>query len=334
MSNPNNPFNNVPPYNNPYMNSGFYTEPQMFGQQPNINIENALTNEEIQRIMNTRPNSDVLNLHVSDEDVLRAMCTHRYHGRDVVQIVGDGTNDVYCPICGARWSQEAYSKEEVKSAVNVVLSMMQNAKWMAGFPQNVTREYFTMMPLLAKFPDMYEYGDKNFQRYLNNRGIYAGSDTSVYNQYNSLFGAGFGYGGNPYQPPQQPYNYYNSNGIIMGQPDPRMVPQQQAPVGNPYTNPMQAPGVTVPGFTAPQQPQQAPAQPPQQQYYNAPVNNGPGPQQQSYVPNFGVAQPQVNQQNVAPQPQQQPQAPAQPQQQATATPAEGTPVTYETKIDL
>lgn len=284
-------------YGNPYMqqNPYFQGQPMYYNQQMQApSNQNALTNEEIQRLRSLRPTTS-LNLSVDQEEVLRAMCTHKDNGRDVVQIVQDGSGDVWCPICGKRWSPEQLTQEEVQSLVDRLIAQMQNTKWAGEFPVNVVREFFAMMPLIEKFPELYKYGMKNFNKFMGQNGMYSAQDANIYAMYNGLFSGGgaYGYGqqyANPYQQPQMG-GYY------------QQVAQAQQAVGggqqaNPNINPMQQPVYGAPGFN-PQfmnqanmmmggsvyaQPQMmnpygAPSQAPQQgQMYN-PVFNNPAAQQ-------------------------------------------------------
>ena len=163
---------------------------------------------------------------------------------------------------------------------------MQNAKWSGEFPQQVAREYFAMIPLLEKFPELFKYASKNFGRLMGQSGMFNAQDANIYNMYNSLFTGG----ANPYYAQQNPYMASAAY-------------QQPAPAGqvqqaNPAINPMQQPVYGAPGFN-PQfanqanlmmggtyyaQPQQvnpyAPSQAPQAAGYN-PVFNNPAvnPQQ-------------------------------------------------------
>lgn len=289
---------------NPYL---FAYQPQMYQPIQTPQNQNALTADEIQILKSKRPTS-TLNLSIEQDDVLRAMCTHKENGHDVVQLVNDGSGDVWCPICNERWTPDAMSEEDVAAITTRFIAQMQNMKWTGDMPTEVIREYCTMIPLLKKFPELYKYASNNFNKYLNQRGYYNANDASIYAQYNSLFAPGYGM---PQQPIyQQPQGYYQ-------QPI-----QAQAPVVNPAVNPMQI--------------QQPVYQQPYNQQFADQANRmmGGTVYQQPYVPQaypstapqagyvFGAAQPQ---QPVVAQPAPQ----AQPQQaeaQQTAT--------TETKIDL
>lgn len=233
----------VPQYNNLY---GYPTyQPQNIKLPQN---QNALSAEEINTLKNTRPSS-MFDLTVDPNDALRAVCSHKENGRDVVQILQDGTNDVYCPICNERWDSDQLDAEQVESLVKRLIAQMQNAKWTGDFPIDLQRAYFTIIPLLKKFPALYKLGMDNFNKYFNQHQFINGGDTGIYAQYNSLFAPTYsaygaqampGYYQQPGMPqygqvpaPQQYNGYYNQQ-------------MPQAPVTAPVTvNPMQA--VAAPG---------------------------------------------------------------------------------------
>lgn len=232
-----------------------YYDPMYFGYQPytynNVpapqNV-NALTDEEIKTLRSARPTSKI-DLNIDRNDVLRAMCTHKDHGKDMVVPVNDESGDVWCPICGARWNPNAMTKEEIVDLVETLIGQMENAKWTGDLPVELTRELFTLIPLLRKFPDVYEYALNTFNKYYSQRGMVNAQDTSVYAQYNALLNPGYAYGA----PIQQP-GYYGQpqgqpqGGYYYGTMPPAGAPQmnQGAPAGqpqmaNPAYNPMQMP---------------------------------------------------------------------------------------------
>ena len=310
---------------NPYLNAGFQGQPMYFCGQPVQPMNSSLTDEEIQRLRQNRGGS-VLNLSVDQDTILRAMCNHRDKGQDVVQVKSDGSGEVWCPICGESWSMEELSKEEVQELVNKLLAQMQIAKWAGNIPNNIIRDYFSIMPLVAKFPDVYDYAMKNFNRMVGANGMYFSTDAMPYAQYNSMFPGG-----------SMNYNVVNPFNTGYYQPgyQPNMMGQQQmGQMANPNVNPMQAQGFN-PQFVNQQnmmlynqQYQQAGQQMPPQggNFMNQPPVGGYYQQQiqptimgqqqmgQPYQPNFGVAQAQ--------------------QQAQQTPPAQAAPVTTETKAEL
>ena len=216
------------------MNPYFQQQPFQQQQMQVPQMQNALTNEEIQRLRSLRPTTS-LNLSVDQEEVLRAMCTHKDNGREVVQLLQDGSGDAYCPICGKRWKPEQLSQEDLQSLVDQLICQMQNAKWVGELPANVVREFFAMMPLIEKFPELYKYSMKNFNKYANQNNMFNAADANIYAMYNGLF-SGAGAYANPYQ--QAMNGYYQQQPMGMGY---YQQPAQQAQQANPNVNPMQQP---------------------------------------------------------------------------------------------
>lgn len=182
---------------------GFNNQPMMYpnGNIPTPTNESSLTDEEAKMLYGMRP-SHALNLSISDIDVKKGMCNHKENGHDLVQVLSDGTGDVYCPRCQERWSQNPVTKEEVQTIVDNLITQMQNVKWVGDLPMNVTREYFSIIPMLKKFPEIFDFAMKNFEKFLGARGFYNAGDASVYGMYDALaHGAG-----------AYPYYNYNFNG--------------------------------------------------------------------------------------------------------------------------
>lgn len=300
-----------------------YSYPAMgYNNIPTPANQNALTAEEIQILKNARPASKI-ELSIDRTDVLRSMCCHKENGRDVVVQVNDGSGDVWCPICQKRWKPDMKTKEEVQELVTELVDQMENAKWTGDLPTDLTRELFTLIPLLNKYPDIHEYAMNTFNKYYSARGMYNAQDTNIYGMFNSLFGAGVpatGYMGAPMQ------GYYGQQQTPVQQGYYNQAPQGYVPNGvqaNAMVNPMQVPNYGVNpmapnqqfvsqanmmmgGTITPQQPMYA------GQMMNAPVYGTPQNQQQAPV------QQAAQQQNVGP---------------VITAQADGT-VTSEKKIDL
>ena len=304
----------------------FYAQPLQ--QQPLVqpNYQNALTEAEIAQLRSSKPAG--IDLTFEPEEALRAMCTHKHNGRDVVQKI-EGTDEVYCPICGERWAPQQVSKEELQELVNRLIARMQDSKWAGELPINVVREYYQLIPLLKKFPDIFEYGNKNFNKLINMASFVNANDSNLYSGYNSLFTGTLGYG-NWYQQPLPPQNtYYNQpptgyyNQPTYQQPPVQQPVYQQAPYGQ---QPM-----------PPQQPMGVPAQPavnPMQAPAGAPVTQQYTQQAQMMMPGYPPAygQPPMQQPmnpyapNTVPTAQSVTQAPQQPVQEQMET--------KKVKIDL
>jgi hypothetical protein len=180
-------------------------------------------------------------------------------------------------------------------------------KWVGDMPTEVVREYCAIIPLIRKFPDLYEYAVNNFDKYTGANQYYNASESAIYNQYNSLMNGGGYYPQYPqYNPQFAQQGYYQQPN--QGYP----VQQYNGQAANPNVNPMQAqqpmynqqqmmnPPVVYgnpyygaqPGYGAPMQQQSVPAQPMPgaPQPYSPVYNPAQGNQQQTAVPNGNAQQ--------------------------------------------
>ena len=257
----------------------------------------SLSEEEIKLISQKKPSK--IDINISQEDHLRSMCNHNHNGHSVVQPLNDGSGKVYCPSCGAVWNSDIADKEQVQGAVDLIYDQMQNAKWAGDYNVELVRDYFPIIELLKKFPDLHEYAMQTHTKYVNAGQYQNANEAAVFSQFNNLmYGTptpmmGYGqYFGQPQQPVygqqapmgQQPV-YNPAQGYQQGVPASPMTNPMQAPMGQIPVNPQftnQADMMMQGGYYAqPQQPaygQQAPYAP---QY--APVGQAPmaQPQQQS-----------------------------------------------------
>lgn len=308
-------------YQQPYQQQPYYNYAANYGYQPYVmnppmvpqNV-NALSDDEIKVLESAKPSS-ILDINVDPNDVLRSMCTHKKNGVDMVRQVNDGTEDVWCPICNARWDPNMCETEELEAAIKLISNQMQNAKWIGDLPVQITRDFFPVDKVLEKFPKIYDYAAKNFNKYYNQNSIVNAADATPYNAYNSLFGNTY----SMYQQPQyyqqqacmpmapqppQPGLYYNQANM---DPMHHMAPQ---PMANPYANPMQTPYGVNPMApnqqfvqqTANMMPQAAPQQQPVG--YNGMQAPQAAPQQQpqaAAMPTFATPQPQAYQPQPTPE---------------------------------
>lgn len=302
-------------------------------QMPQNN--NALSEEEIKHIMHTNPNK--LDINISPDDNLRAICTHKKNGIDMVRPVNDGSDDVYCPICNARWSSKPVSNEELHESINTVISQMQNAKWLGDLNTSLVRDYMPMIPLLYKFNDIFPYAMNNFNRYVNQGGYRPGDDAGLYSTWNNIMGTTPAYPMNNmmYNQPmmnnqmmQQPVmnnGYYGQNNQYMNNNAAAMMQ------GASSQNPMQLQmGVDPNAMNT--------------QFVNQANNMMGGTVYGNMNANYGVQQPMMNNQNMAAQNNQQAAQAAPNQTAAVYKPGsvaaeaaqQSTPKTEktETKVDL
>ena len=233
--------------NNPYANNLGYTygvpRPQARNTQP-------LTPDQIAKL---RQDSNAFDMKVEVEDLWRAACTHKEkNGQSTLVDKGDGT--YVCTICHEEFKMCDSTKDEIKEAVNTLINMLQTSKTVyLDAPEELIKQYYQIIPLLKKFPDLWDRAIKNFSMYEGSAVTsvnpmypgysgYAALQTLLTNPY-----AGYGYQAAPQQPAG--YGYQQPAAGFYGQP---MAPAYGAPVADPSGNPMAygVPG-NIPAPTAP-----------------------------------------------------------------------------------
>ena len=254
-------------YGNPgYPNYGMaYTapRPQALNSQP-------LT----QDIVNTlRQDGNEFNMKVDQKELWRAVCTHKDPTNGQSTLVYNNEDGTYtCSICGETFNFFEGNKNDIETAVKVLIDMMQTCKTIyLDAPNTMTEQYYQMIPLLRRFSALWQHAINNFSKYENNgnplapiNGNYAG-----FNAINQLLTNPYGFNYNqPFYGNQQPMAMAPQYGYapqqpMMGQPPMPVQPQQMMyqngmdQTGNPLAFNAPAPGVMP---TAPQ-PTAAPAAP-------------------------------------------------------------------------
>lgn len=233
----------------------------------------VLNQEQINKL---RSNGGTFDLRVSENDILKAVCTHKDKGNFVLIENDDGT--VTCPICGERFTlSTSQNIEDVETATNVILDVLQSVKSLyLNAPEETISNYFQMIPLLKKLPQLYKLAVDDFNKYYANANyMNSYANNSGFNLYNNILSpTGAGIYGQPQPMMQQPMQggapMYQQNPAMMMNPQGfngmnTMYQQQPAPMGvnpmmgaNPfaYGSPMMQPTVPqpVPGMQQPQQP--------------------------------------------------------------------------------
>ncbi len=243
--------------NYPYPNNYGYTygvaRPQARNTQP-------LTPEQIAKL---RQNSNAFDMKVEVEDLWRAACTHKEkNGQSTLISNEDGS--FTCTICHETFNMCDSDLDGIQDAVKTLIDMLQTSKSIyLDAPEELISQYYQIIPLLKKFPSLWDRAVKNFAMY-ENAGFTGvnpmGPAYSGFNAVQTLLG-GYGYQTIPQQPVQgygyQPMPQQQPNAFY-GQP-----PMAGAPVAapmDPSANPMAygipnptvapAPGV-MPGSVAP-----------------------------------------------------------------------------------
>ena len=227
-----------------------YGYPNQYGAVSGVGIQTmprakytqALTPEEISRL---RSKNDVFKIEVSEEDLLRAACTHKENGVSTLIDRGytdDGNPIVQCSICGETFVIVDCDVKEVEAEIEKLYNMLQTAKTMyLDAPPSLTRQFYQLIPLLKKFPILYDRSQRNFAYYENAMGTTPGSSTVGMNGFQILGNMlANPYGGYGYQAPVQPVQpapYPPQGGQYPPQQPAYPYPVQPAPYG--YPAPMQ-----------------------------------------------------------------------------------------------
>ena len=204
------------------------------GQQTAQKINNVLTNEEIQRLVQKE---NQLSLQLTEKEVLRAKCNHRRaDGLDDAIVEDPVTGLSRCTICGYEFRpvEDWSSPEIIQDAVNAVLDILQTIKIIyTTMSPEVAAEYFQIIPLIEKIPELFKYAVKDYtKRVQYDPYTYNNKSMGVMNLFNMLCGGMMGQQAAPYNP----------------QMDPNV---QQAPQFNPAFGGYAAPQYAAPGYGMP-----------------------------------------------------------------------------------
>ena len=234
------------------------------GQDPRTQtkVKNVLTGEEINKLFQ-KGNS--FSLAITEMERLRAICTHRFeNGMDALQDIGGGAQR--CQICGHEFIPVpvSSSKEDIQATVDAFKDALQTIKLLyLDMPADAAREFFVLIALADKVPDLFECACKDYIRHEKFMpGVYGSRAANVLSIYNMIMGGAgpesymqFDEQGRPINPGfsqnsawaygnpvynydawgrplgngqanfGQPFGFAGSNGFVAGQP----VPQQGDP---------------------------------------------------------------------------------------------------------
>ena len=290
-----------------------YGQPMMMNPNGGYIQKSTLSKEEFDQLRN-RPGSGLDLMNIPAEEGVASFCNHvAPDGREATHMLPDGRCE--CDICHKIWDPTIRTKEQIQESVDNVVSCMQNIKLANVLPVQTMRDYFPMIPLIEKLPQLYDYSMKQIDRQINGNSMYgAAQDASVYAQYrNIMYNTPYQapmYGQPMYGQPMYGQPYVAPQAPVYGQPaQPGVSPmdinagQAQAPV-----NYAAAPQPQAPVYAQPAQPFANPM------YGQAPMYGGY--QGQPMAPNpYGAPAPAVAPQPVYGAPQAQ--APAKPQAPTT-----------------
>ena len=251
-------------------NNGFQQQP--FGaapmgvapQQPNPNnyrVASTLTPEQIAMLQNQ---GSTFSLQLTEEEMLRAICNHRSADGLSDTLVYDPVNGTAkCQICGYEFRpiEANVDYDVIKEDIKRVEDIIQTTKLMyVDLPQQAAKDYYPILGLLEKLPQLVEYAAKNMAKHDNYGYMYdnrnMGAAAMFANLSNMFSNMSMNYQAQPQQQPQfngyysqpagypqaaypQPVNPFGFNGVAPQQPAPYApgTPQNfaYAPNGVPQT---------------------------------------------------------------------------------------------------
>lgn len=229
-------------FGTPMMNAGAYQYNGMANQNM-VKFNNPLTAEQIKRL---QQKDTQFSLGLTEEEQLRGVCNHRNaEGTGDTLVYDPVTGEARCAICGYKFRpvEPDVNLDDISEDVSRIVDILQTIKLMyIDLPANAALEYFQIIPLLEKIPQLFKFAAENMTKHecynwqYNNRNMGA---VNMFQNLTNMFGA---MNNMAYQQPQQPM----------------MNPAMNAPAGFPNAaygqNPfgyngasMYAPG-TNPGF--------------------------------------------------------------------------------------
>lgn len=172
--------------NNGYV--GFYYNPQN-GTQYASKQSSSLSAEEYNRLVKQE---NPFSLALTETEMLRGICNHRTLDGTKDTLFQDTDGTVRCEVCGYRFNpvDPNLSKEDVQDAVNLITDILQTIKLLfIDMPLPAQREFFQIIPLLDKVPQLFELAVKNFNKHENyNLWGYRGQNMGTLNLFNMLSG--------------------------------------------------------------------------------------------------------------------------------------------------
>ena len=188
-------------------------------------VMNALNDDEIKFLQSGQSQ---FSLGLTQREQLQGGCTHRLPGGASDSLTYDPITGVArCTICGYEFRpvDADTSIEDITEAKDKIIDILQTIKLLyTDLPADAAREYFQIIPLLMKLPQLFEFAAKNFakhelntwqyQQYQNMNGI------NLLTNLGNILGAGqVQYGQPMYQQPMM-------GGMAAGYPGAAYAPQQ------------------------------------------------------------------------------------------------------------
>lgn len=221
------------------------------GQIPKI--PNVLNAEEIKELQQQRSQ---FSLGLTKKESLQAACNHRTaDGMQDTLVYDNVTGLATCTICGYQFRpvEADASYDTIKESADRIVDILQTIKIMyTDLPAEAAKEYFQIIPLIGKIPQLFEFAAKNFAKHEFNGWSYNNHNMggiAMLQNLSSMFGGGMQQPNFVQQPqfngyamnPQQPVGYPNGMAPQMPNQNPFGYPGASAPMAGMGVAPMAAP---------------------------------------------------------------------------------------------
>lgn len=187
----------------------------MGAQQPqnpnNYRVASTLTPDQIRMLRNQ---GSTFSLGLTQEEMLRAICNHRSEdGLSDTLVYDPVTGTAKCTICGYEFRpiDPAVDYETIKEDVKRVEDILQTTKLMyIDLPQEAAKEFYPIIGMLEKVPQLVEYAAKNMAKHDNYNYMYNDRNMGAAAMFANLSNMFSNMSMNYAQAPQQPnYGFYN-----------------------------------------------------------------------------------------------------------------------------
>lgn len=228
--------------------------------QATMKVQNVLSEAEIKELQST---ASQFSLGLTDREMLQAACNHRSaDGTTDTLVIDPKTGLCRCTICGYEFKpvDSDTSYEVIKDACDRIVDLLQTIKIMyTDLPAQAAREYFPIIPLINKIPQLFQFAAKSFAKHeytgwtWNNQSM---AGAAMFQNLNNIFGAGMqpmqnpAFAGGFMNAPQAPANGFGYPGASQPQPFNQ---------GYQYV-PGQAPVAAAPTVAAPVAPEATPTE--------------------------------------------------------------------------
>ncbi len=176
----------------------------------NYRIPSTLTPEQIKMLQNQ---GSTFSLGLTEEEMLRAVCNHRQaDGLSDALVYDPVTGIAKCQICGYEFRpiDPSVDYNTIKEDVKRVEDILQTTKLMyVDLPAEAAKDYYPIIGLLEKLPQLVEYAAKNMAKHDNYNYMYSDRNMGAAAMYQNLSNM-FSNMSMNYQaaPQQQPYGFY------------------------------------------------------------------------------------------------------------------------------